>query len=68
MGVIRNKIWYDLWASKGRTLQVMLIIAVGAAAIGMILGTGNLVIPAMQTNWQAIDPAMINLAGSRSVV
>ncbi len=50
MGVIRNKIWNDLWTNKGRTMQVVLIIAVGAAANGIILGTMNLVIPAMQSN------------------
>lgn len=62
MGVIRYKIWSDLWANKARTLQVVLIIAVGSAAIGMIIGTRNLVIPQMQNDWQAISPAMINLS------
>ena len=33
MGVIRYKIWQDLWSNKTRTLQVVLIIAVGAFAI-----------------------------------
>jgi len=61
MGVIRYKIWRDLWAHKARTMQVVLIIAMGSAAIGMIVGTRNLVIPQMQSGWQASDPAMINL-------
>ena len=38
MGVIRHKIWYDLWENKGRTWRVVAIIAIGAFAIGAILG------------------------------
>jgi hypothetical protein len=62
VGVIRNKIWTDLWANKGRTLQVVLIIAMGTAAIGMIIGISSLVTPTMAVRWQATNPAMINLA------
>ena len=39
MGVIRHKIWSDIWHNKGRTAQVVLIIAMGAFAIGMTLAT-----------------------------
>ncbi len=61
MGVLRFKVFRDVWMNKSRTLQVVLIIGIGAAAIGMILGTRNLVIPGMQNMWRGIDPAMINL-------
>jgi putative ABC transport system permease protein len=61
MGVLRFKVFRDIWMSKSRTLQVVLIIGIGAAAIGMILGTRNLVIPGMQRSWRSISPAMINL-------
>ncbi len=61
MGVLRYKIWSDLWASKGRTLQIVLIVAMGAASIGMIVGTRNLVIPSLQAGWRAMDPAIISL-------
>lgn len=61
MGVLRYKILRDMWANKARTLQVVLIIGIGAAAIGMILSTRNLVIPGMQGMWRAINPAMITL-------
>ncbi|MBN1535539.1 MAG: ABC transporter permease [Anaerolineales bacterium] len=61
MGVINSKILRELWGFKNRTLQVVLIIGIGAAAIGMILGTRNLVIPGMQDMWQDFHPAMINL-------
>lgn len=66
MGVIRYKIWHDLWANKARTLQVVLIIGMGAFAIGMIIGTRNLVIGGMEQIWRASSPAMIALwAGPR---
>jgi len=61
MGVLRYKLYRDLWANKGRTLQVVLIIAIGAAAIGAILGTRELVISGMQEGWRAQNAAMINL-------
>jgi putative ABC transport system permease protein len=61
MGVLRFKIFRDIWMNKGRTLQVVLIIGIGAAAIGMIMGTRNLVIPGMQGMWRSIHPAMINI-------
>ncbi|HHJ06840.1 MAG TPA: ABC transporter permease, partial [Anaerolineae bacterium] len=60
MGTLKHKIWHDLWKNKGRTLQVVLIIAMGAAALGMIISVRSLMIPAMQDGWQAINPAMMN--------
>lgn len=61
MGVIKSKIFRELWSFKSRTLQVVLIIGIGAAAIGMIIGTRNLVVPGMQELWHEFHPAMINL-------
>jgi len=61
MGVLRYKIWRDLWGQFGRTLQVVLIIGIAAGAIGMIRGTRNLVIDVMGDIWRSINPAMINL-------
>ncbi len=61
MGVLWFKILRDLWNNKGRTLQVVFIIGIGAAAIGMIMGTRNLVIPGMERIWRDSSPAMINL-------
>ncbi len=67
MGVIRFKIWKDLWANKARTLQVVLIIGMGAFAIGMIISTRNLVIQGMQQSWIDSSPAMIAMATSARV-
>ena len=67
MGVIRHKIWKDLWANKARTIQVVLIIGMGAFAIGMIIATRNLVVQGMQQSWIDSSPAMIALATSARV-
>lgn len=64
MGVIRHKIWKDLWSNKSRTLQVVLIVAMGAFAVGMIITTRNLVIEGMRESWLASSPAMIAMATS----
>lgn len=61
MGVIRYKIWQDLWSNKTRTLQVVLIIAVGAFAIGMIISTRNKIIQAMEQGWVESSPPMIGM-------
>ncbi len=61
MGVIRHKIWKDLWLNKARTLQVVLIISMGAFAIGMIITTRNLVIQGMEDIWKASSPAAIGM-------
>jgi putative ABC transport system permease protein len=61
VGVLRDKVWYDLWENKGRTIQVVLIIAMGAFAIGMIIGTRNFIIQGMQESWRISAPAMISL-------
>ncbi len=47
--------------NKGRTLQVVLIIGIGAAAIGMIISVRNLVIPGMEDIGPEGNPAMINI-------
>ena len=49
MSVIYSKIWSGLWHHKARTLQVVLIIAMGAFAVGMIIGTRNLAVGVINT-------------------
>ena len=67
MSVTRYKIWYDLWKNKGRTLQVVLIVGMGAFAIGMIITTRMLIIPAMDDIWRESKPAEIVLWTSPAV-
>lgn len=64
MSVIWHKIWHDFWKDKGRTLQVVLIVGVGAFAIGMIINGRNLVIEATTGVWLKASPMMIGLAVS----
>lgn len=67
MNVIQYKIWHDLWHSKGRTVQVVLIIAMGAFALGMIIGSRTLLIDGMAEAWSASAPSMINLTADPTV-
>jgi putative ABC transport system permease protein len=61
MGVIRHKIWYDLWENKGRTLRVIAIIAIGAFAVGTVLGAREFILQDVTRTWQASVPATIGL-------
>lgn len=36
--VLRYKLWFDLWGARQRTIQAVLTIAIGAFAVGTILG------------------------------
>ena len=42
-GVLRKKIWSDLFDNPGRTFQVVIIIAIGAIAVGTITGSLDLI-------------------------
>jgi len=60
-GAIRHKIWYDLWESKGRTLRVVAIIAVGAFAVGVVLGAKEFILKDITRTWQASTPSTIGI-------
>jgi hypothetical protein len=62
MSVVQIKIWSDLWHNKSRTLQVVLIVAMGAFAIGMIVGSSDLMRTQLTQIWRDASPSMINLA------
>ncbi|HEX9921777.1 MAG TPA: hypothetical protein VGD99_03865, partial [Anaerolineae bacterium] len=61
MGVIRHKTWYDLWEQKGRTFQVVLIIAIGAFAIGTTMGGAEFISQDINRVWRGVSPPMIGL-------
>jgi putative ABC transport system permease protein len=61
LGVIRYKIWHDLWENKGRTLRVVAIIAIGAFAIGVVLGGKEFILKDLARTWQVSQPATIGL-------
>ena len=54
MGVIRYKIWHDLWENKGRTLRVVAIIAIGAFAVGAVLGGKEFILKDLARTWQRL--------------
>lgn len=62
LGVIRYKIWRDLWENKGRTLRVVAIIAIGAFAVGAIMGGKEFILKDLARTWQASSPATIGLS------
>ncbi|MBN1536536.1 MAG: FtsX-like permease family protein [Anaerolineales bacterium] len=61
MGVIWNKVWFDLWHNKTRTLLVVFSIAVGVFAIGAIYGMADLMIPTMNADHISINSAPIRM-------
>ena len=61
MGVIHHKTWHDLWENRGRTLQAVLIIAIGAFAIGTIMGSAQYISQDLTRVWRSTTPAMIGL-------
>lgn len=62
MSSLLAKVWFDLWQDKTRTLQVTLVIALGAIGIGLVLGGLNLVTKAVADSWQVAEPPTISLA------
>jgi len=57
MNVAFRKVWRDLWKNKGRTLLVVLSIAVGVLALGMITASNTLMVRQMSASQQASQPA-----------
>ena len=52
-----RKVVRDLWNSKTRTLLVVLSIAVGVFAIGMIAGTQSIISQDMPAAYAAVNPS-----------
>jgi len=61
VGVIRYKIWHDLWENLGRTLRVVAIIAIGAFAVGTVLGAKEFILKDVNRAWTDSNPATIAL-------
>ncbi len=61
VGVIRFKVWSDLWGQKGRTIQTVLAIAIGAIAVGASLGASRMIADGFRQVWLASSPSMISL-------
>lgn len=61
MSVINHKTWHDVWTHKGRTLQVVLIIAIGAFAIGATMGAQTYISQDINRIWSSTNPPMIGM-------
>ena len=67
MGVIWQKIWFDLWHNRSRTLLAVLSVAVGAFAVGAIFGMSNLMGTTMDQSHRSVMPPHITVALSQLV-
>ncbi|MCP4424850.1 MAG: ABC transporter permease, partial [Chloroflexi bacterium] len=61
MSVIWDKVWFDLWQRKSRTLLAVMSISAGVFAIGVIFGMVDQLLSAMDTAHQAVAPSHLNL-------
>lgn len=52
-----RKVLRDLWSQKARTVLVVLSIAVGVFAVGMIAGTRVTLSRSLTTSWQTVRPS-----------
>ena len=52
-----QKVIRDLWTNKTRTILVLLSIAVGVSAIGMVMGAQNIVDSSLPDAYAAVNPA-----------
>ena len=56
-----RKVVRDLWGNKLRTILVVLSIAVGVFAVGMIAGTRATAVTALDASWNSTNPASVTL-------
>ena len=61
MNGLLTKVWFDLWSNKARTIQVVLVIALGAIGIGLVIGGRNLIAGTISDEWQEAQPPAIKL-------
>jgi putative ABC transport system permease protein len=61
MGVIWNKVWFDLWHNKTRTLLAVLSIAAGVFAVGTMFGMGDLLIANLDRSHQSVAPPHLEI-------
>jgi putative ABC transport system permease protein len=62
MFTLLSKVWFELWQDKARTIQVVMVIALGAIGIGLVVGGRNLVAGTVSESWQAAQPPHIKLS------
>src|SRR5512135_2981554 len=61
MSVIWQKVWFDLWHNKVRTILSVLSIAAGVFAIGAIFGMSDTMLSGMDAAHQSVTPSHISM-------
>ena len=61
MTSLLRKVWFELWSNKARTLQVVMVIALGAIGIGLVIGGRNLIAGTIADQWRNAQPPHIKL-------
>lgn len=61
MNGIYQKVWSDLWGNKTRTVQVALVVAMGAFGLGLVVGARNLILDAVNSDYRRTAPPTIGL-------
>lgn len=67
MGVIWDKVWFDLWNNKVRTLLAVLSVAVGVFAVGAVFGMNDQMISNMDRSHQADVPQHMTMYVTRRI-
>jgi putative ABC transport system permease protein len=60
MDVLWDKVWFDLWQRKARTVLAVLSIAAGVFAIGTMFGLADQMLSGMDDSHQTVDPSHLN--------
>ncbi len=61
MTVLWQKVWYDLWHSRGRTALAVASIAAGVFAVGAIFGLVDQLLTGMDAAHREVAPSHINV-------
>lgn len=67
MGVLWDKVRFDLWHRKARTLLAVLSIAAGVFAIGTMFGLSDQMLSGMDAAHRSVDPSHLNLVLRRPI-
>ncbi len=67
MGVLWDKVRFDLWHRKARTLLAVLSIAAGVFAIGAMFGLADQMLSGMNAAHQSVNPSHLNIILRRPI-
>jgi putative ABC transport system permease protein len=67
MNVIWKTVWRDVFVHKGRTVQVVLSMAVGIFAVGLTLGMFVQMNERMSATWRSATPSHIHVGVGEGV-